>query len=618
MKFTSVSVVAAALALSASQAFATVNMTAFDRRTMTTNPNDLDGQSYDYVIVGGGTAGLVLAGRLSAQSGNTVAVIEAGASGYDDNDKFTVPDADLYNSAVNTQYDWQWKTTRQSNLNNRRVSWPRGKVLGGSSAVNGLYYVRHSRIEQDAWASLNGNDGRWGWDNMLAHMQKSEHFRTPVSSVANQAHIQYDASSHGTNGPIGTTWPAVMYDPIGAFMEAANQVASPYRKDTYGGVNHGTYMALSTIDKTNWQRSFSRTGYLDPVSNRQNLHVLTGYQVTQVHFDRSNRNNVQATGVSYAKSDGKKWHTVHANKEVILCGGAINDPAILQLSGIGDSSLLKGLGIDVVVDLPGVGQNLQDHLSGGMSFSPKKQSDRGPTSVSGDPRRDSYVNSAVSYVTLKNLYGNTDDILGRIQRRAKNITKGKNLPSSVKQGQDKVYDIIANKIYPSSVSPIEILGNVMFGSISIQAAIQHPLSRGAVTINSKNPFDRPSIDAGYLSESLDLEILREGFKLARKISQTSPMKDHIASENSPGSSVQSDSDWNNWIRGATGTEYHPSSTCAMLPRADGGVVDTNLKVYGTSNLRVIDASVVPFSLSCHLMSVAYGIAEIGADIIMGH
>ncbi|WFD23850.1 hypothetical protein MEQU1_002544 [Malassezia equina] len=610
-------VVSAAVVLSATESLAFANVTSFSKRTMTTNGWDLDGKSYDYIIVGGGTAGLVLANRLSANDGTTVAVIEAGDSGYDDNDKFVIPDGMLYDSAVNTKYDWQFHTSSQKHMNNRRASWPRGKVLGGSSAINGLYYVRPSETEVNAWSKLAGGSGRWSWNSFLSGMKKSEHFRGPVKSVESQLQLQYDSGSHGHNGPIGTTWPAVTYDPIQKFVQTAESVLGPINKDPYNGDNHGTYVALSSIDKTNWQRSFSRNGYLDPVSKRSNLHVLTGHTVTGVIFDRSGK-KAQATGVHYAASSNEAVHTLHANKEVIISGGAINSPQILQLSGIGDKNHLNSLGIDVVVDLPGVGENLQDHVSASMSFKPKNKKDAGPTSVTGDTKTDSYVNSAVSYTSLGKLFQNKDSILRKIQARAKEIADSHNVSPSVQKGQRKAYEAIANTIFRSNVSPLEILGNVMFGSISIQAALQHPLSRGSIKITSKNGFDSPKINPNYFAENLDLTILREGFKLVRKLSQQSPMKDAIDYETVPGDKVQSDEDWENWIRSSAGTEYHPSSTCAMLPRQDGGVVDENLKVYGTSNLRVVDASVTPIAMSCHLESVVYGLAEIAADIILGN
>ncbi|WFD31636.1 hypothetical protein MSPP1_002675 [Malassezia sp. CBS 17886] len=586
------------------------------KRQVVGNGWDLDGKSYDYVIIGGGTAGLALANRLSADDSNTVAVIEAGNSGYDDNEKFTVPAANLYDSSVGTQYDWQWRTTRQSNMNNRRASWPRGKVLGGSSAINGLYYVRHSKLEQSIWADLNDNDGRWSWDSMLGAMEKSEHFDGPTKKVRNGEHIQYNADSHGTNGPIHTTWPAVTYAPVGAFLESAASVGASASSNGYGGKVSGTFSALSSINKDDWTRSFSRTGYLDPVSGRSNLHVLTGHTVTKINFDNSNSGNARATSVNYAASRGEDWHEIHAKKEVILSAGTINDPQILQLSGIGSRSLLESHGIDVVVNLPGVGQNLQDHLSAGMSFAPKNGDDVGPQDLTGSKRTDSFVNHAVSYVHLNNLFKNPGSIISRIQSSVNGIVSGNNVPNTVKNGQHATYGAIAERIFPSTVSPLEILGNVMFGSINIQAALQHPLSRGSIKINSGDAFDSPSIDPGYLTQDIDLTILREGFKLIREMSRHPPLSNYISHESSPGNKVQSNSEWEDWIRSQAGTEYHPSCTCSMLPRNQGGVVGADLKVHGTSNLRVVDASVPPISFSAHLQSITYGIAEIAADIIL--
>ncbi|WFC99585.1 hypothetical protein MYAM1_002330 [Malassezia yamatoensis] len=585
----------------------------YAKREVTNNGWHLDNKTYDYVIIGGGTAGLALAGRLSEDDATSVAVIEAGSSGYEDPTKFLTPDADLYDSSVGTKYDWQYKTTKQNYMNGRRAVWPRGKVLGGSSAINGQYYVRNSQTEQNIWNSLAG--GNWGWSSFLSAMKKSESFSAPLKSIAKSEHIKYDASSHGSNGPIHTTWPAVTYKPIGAFIRAAQSAGTEFNNDPYNGQNWGTYVSAATIKKSDWTRSYSRTGYLDPVTSRSNLHVLTGHVATKIVFDQSNSHKAKATGVEYATSSDGTRHTVYVNKEVIVSGGAINTPQILQLSGIGSKSLLSSVGIDTVVNLPGVGENLQDHLSAGMSFKPKKGSYVPQSVITGDAKTDSYVNTAVSYVSLNSLFKDPDSMIQRIRNGIDTIVNNADVPSEVKAGQRKTYDAIANKIFGSDVAPVEILGNVMFGSINIQAALQHPLSRGSVKIHSKDPFTKPHVDPGYLSQDLDLTMLRQGFKHIRKIAEESPLKELIESEQNPGSDVQSNEQWEDWIRENGGTEYHPSGTSSMLPRNEGGVVNNQLKVYGTSNVRVVDASVPPISFSCHLMSVTYGIAEMAAEMI---
>ncbi|PWY99221.1 alcohol oxidase [Testicularia cyperi] len=590
------------------------------RRSLTTNGNDLSGQTYDYVVVGGGLAGLVVASRLTENSNVTVAVIEAGAAGYEDNEKFVVPAANLYNSAVGTEYDWQWQTTNQPGLANRRATWPRGKVLGGSSAINGLYYVRHSQIEQDAWSSLIGQNASstWGWDSMLAAMKKSEDYTPPNQRVSSSLTTSSNTASHGNDGPLHVSYPAVTYPAVGAFLQAAAQEGTAISTDPDAGQSWGAFLATSNINPSNWTRSFSRTAYLDPFTYRSNLNVLTGHQVTKIVFDGSKdaNGNVRATGVQYAAASGQQTHTVNARREVILSAGAINDPQILQLSGVADRGLLSSLDIQTVVDLPGVGYHLQDHLSTGVVWAPAQGVNMPPASVTGNAETDSYVNSAIAYVSGATIFGNEwNTIVSDMRSNLSAAVDAYNAPASVKEGYRQTYTSQIDKIFPTDIGPIELLFALSFGGIQVQAALQHPLSRGSIKITSQNPFAAPAIDPAYLSNEVDMSILREGFKLARRVGQQSPLSNYIGNEQAPGSGVQSDSQWENWIRGTVGTEYHPSSTCSMLPRDQGGVVDADLLVYGTNNLRVIDASVPPISFAAHLMSITYGLAEIGAELI---
>ncbi|WFD33246.1 hypothetical protein MCUN1_000059 [Malassezia cuniculi] len=593
------------------------------RRSVTTKASDLNGKSFDYVVVGGGLAGLIVASRISEDSSLRVAVIEAGESGYEENAQLSSPAGNLYNSPLNSKFDWNWTTTSQSGLLDgsgnpgRQAPWPRGKVLGGSSAVNGLYYVRHSKTEQDAWASLIGAPDIWSWDKMFAAMKKSETFTPPEKNVTDQVNVQYNAKSHGTDGPLHVSWPAVSYPPVGAFIDAASQIAAPFNKDPDSGSSWGTFLATLTINPTNWTRSYSRSAYLDPYSYRSNLVVLTNYTVTKVNFDTSDASNVVAKSVEFANRDGGKTYTVNVDREVILSGGTINDPQILQLSGIGDKALLDKFNIPVVVDLPGVGQHLQDHLSAGVEWKVKNASEIAPAAVTGDALVDSYTNSAVSYVNTSTLFsGNYSTVIDDVKNNLTNVLNNMDIPDAVKQGYNMTYSTQINEIFQSKVGPLEILFAMTFGNIQVQAALQHPMSRGSIEINSTNPFDPPLIDPAYFRQNIDLEVLREGFKLARRVGQQAPLSDHVAEEVKPGSAVQTDEDWEKWIRQNIGTEFHPSCTCSMLPQEAGGVVDKNLLVYGTKNLRVIDASVPPLSVSAHLMSIVYGLAEIGAEIVL--
>lgn len=589
------------------------------KRDVTTNGEDLNGQTYDYIVVGGGLAGLTVANRLSADSSVTVAVIEAGSDIYGaDQNRFLTPSAVLYESFLNTEYDWQWVTTAQEGLGGRTTPWPRGKVLGGSSSVNSMYMVRASQLEFDSWGSLISAPDQWGWDSMYAAMKKSEDFQTPNSNAQSMVpSLKYNAASHGTGGNIKTGWPAVEYAMVQPFFDAVSSLGTPVNADPDSGDSWGAFLATSAINNDDWQRCSSRNGYLDAIdTERSNIHVLTGHQVTKVLFDTTG--SVTATGVQYASNSSATVHTVNAAREVIISGGTINSPVILQHSGIGETSKLSALGINTVVDLPGVGHNVQDHLSAALIY-PLTDSSAGPPSeVTGNAETDSFVQSAVAYINMSTLVGSeTESLLATLRSNVTAAVNAYVAPDTVKQGYKTTYLSQVNKIYDSAVGLVEILFADIYGSINIQVALQQPLSRGSILINSADPFAAPSIDPGYLSQEIDLHLLREGHKLARRIGTA--MSGTLGSETTPGSAVTDDAGWESFIRQNAGTEYHPSSSCSMLPRDQGGVVDENLLVYGTSNLRVIDASIAPTALSAHLMTATYAIAEIGAEkIIAAH
>lgn len=587
-------------------------------RDLTDDGSTHDGQTYDYIIVGGGLAGLTVANRISESPDVSVLVIEAGGDIYgQDQAKFLTPAANLYNTAVGTQYDWGWNTTAQRGLNGRSASWPRGKVLGGSSSINGLYMVRASEIEHNAWGDLNDARDTWGWDSMLAAMKKSEHFHEPTDAVRETVpSLQYSTSSHGTDGPIHVGWPAVSYPAVEAFLQASENTGTPISNDPDSGKSWGSFLATSCIDPSNWQRSSSRTGYLNDVDrSRANLHVLTGNQVTQVLTNNTD-GMVVATGVEYATRSGAQRRTVNAAREVILSGGAINSPQLLQLSGIGDAQQLGNVGIDSVIDLPGVGHNVQDHLASSVAFSQAGNAQMPSASVTGNARTDSFVNSAISYVNVSTLFGDyANTLLDELRANLTQVVNTAPVRDEVKQAYNLTYSAQVNDVFASPIGPIEILFALTFGQVQVQVALQHPLSRGSILITDKDPFTSPAIDAGYLSQNIDLMMLREGVKLARKIGTNSAMSSAAGDEIDPGTGTQSDDQWDEHIRNKAGTEYHPSSGCSMLPRQSGGVVDPNLLVYGTSNLRVIDSSVPPLAVSAHLMTITYGLAEIGADIV---
>ncbi|KAK4705020.1 hypothetical protein P7C70_g1189, partial [Phenoliferia sp. Uapishka_3] len=582
------------------------------RSNTVTTASSLSGQTFDYVIVGGGTAGLVLAARLSENSSATVAVVEAGGDGSDVLTKILAP-AEAYFSGIATKTspeDWHFDTTVQSELNDREIYWPRGKLLGGSSAVNGVYMCRSSKIEHDSWASLYpGANTSWSWDAIYPYMKstakprkadlfsaadmlfssESETWTAPLEANAELAGMVTNVSLHGTTGPIISNWIPTL------------ETLGVETRDPAGGETWGAYIAMSAIDPRTWSRSYSKTGYLDPASTRNNLVVLTGYYVTKVLFD-----NTTATGVSFQAAANGTAYTVNARQEVILAGGVIGSPHLLQVSGVGDSDLLTSLGIDVVVDLPGVGMHLTDHLSAEISFNTTNVTITGDgvettPSIAAAQLALWEAGNVTSLYNSPTLFGETAaaTLISELNANKTAIVNAYSNNTFVRAGYNATYSAEVRDIYPSPMGQAEILmvNTGGYGSystdekiIGIQAAIQHPLSRGSVKATTTSIFDSPVIDPGYFTHPGDIQVLREAFKFARSISQTAPMSSILTNELNPGLSVSTDAQWETWIRDSVSTEYHPAGTCSMLPLELGGVVDINLRVHGTSNLRVIDSS----------------------------
>ncbi|KAJ5256849.1 hypothetical protein N7478_012953 [Penicillium angulare] len=584
--------------------------------------------SYDFVIIGGGQAGLTVGGRLAEDTNHTVLVLEAGENGDAYRERIDTPAYSYFDSLWTTPLNWKYYTVPQPNANDREIYWPRGKTLGGSSAINGLYMTRPGEIEINAWKDLLGDmDGadNWSWDSFYAAMKKSENFTGSSDAIAEEADIHWNTSNHGLEGPTQASYPGYTFPQVGYWSQSLESIGIEISENMYGGENWGAEVSTSCINPSNWTRSYSRTGYLDPLPDNGNYDVLANAYVTRIVFDNSSSaDNLTATSVEYTIDNGTTISSVNITKEVILSAGSVGSPAVLLYSGVGPKDVLADAGIDLVSELPGVGQHLQDHFSATVTWDTEVDT---AGSIYYDDGADkdnelflSYIDSAVAYVNSTAFYGGNvsameSSFLALIDQYAPNTT----YDSGVIAGYKAICNITAKSIFNSPTGIIELLlmNSDSNGDIGITAALQHPYSHGRIYINSSNPLDYPVIDPNYLYNPADDEVLLQGIKMARSVGEAAPLSNNLTSETAPGSSIQSDDDLLSWIRGAASTEFHPSSSCAMLPKDLGGVVDANLLVYGLANVRVVDASVPPIALSTHLMASTYGIAEQAANIIRG-
>nr|QFZ88923.1 glucose oxidase [Basidioascus sp.] len=613
------------------------------RQAVTNDTSQVAGKTFDFVVVGGGVGGLAIAARLSENSNFTVAVIEAGGDGSDVHDQIYIPGYSYLNGLTVSSYDWNYETVQQQEIDSTSKiftnRWPRGKGLGGSGAINGLFWCRASQAEYNSWDTLNpGSSIHWGWDEMQKYMKRSETLTPPPQNDSDYFHISYDINDHGTDGPIQAGWPWYFYDAVKDWIPAWEELGLPIPTDGASGNNRGAVITPSTLNTVNMSRSDPKAGYIDPMPPRDNLVVLTNHQVTKILWktDRDG-NNVVADGVEFGP-DNENLSQVKVNKEVILSGGTVNTPQTLQLSGIGPQALLEGLGIQVQVALPGVGHNLQDHAATAVYLTTNDQHTwaelQDKTLAAAELQKWktemgrskwSFINQAIGYPALEDIMTDTatrtswiNGVQSSFDKYASTVKNMYNEDDTVITGMQAQWNETMNYLN-GEVGQLEILFTMYgggVGQIGIQVALQHPFSRGTILINSTNPFDPPQIDPGYLTHSADMDILRAGVRFAIALSKTKSLGSYISGQTS--FTEDTDDAINTGIRQDAHTEYHPMGTAAMLPLENGGVVNTSLIVYGTSNVRVVDASVMPLEISAHLMASTYGIAEKAADIIKTH
>jgi choline dehydrogenase len=536
--------------------------------------------SFDYVIVGAGSAGSVLANRLSEDPNVTICILEAGPSDW--HPFIHIPAGFMY-TLVNPRVNWLYSSEPSEWTGGRRIAAPRGKTLGGSSSINGHIYNRGQRMDFDGWAQ-RGNHG-WGYADVLPYFRRSEQRIADVPDAV-------DETFRGHEGKLPITdldW----RDPLcEAFIEGAVQMGIPRNRDYNGTMQAGVSYVQRII--RNGRRVSAARGYLHPAMKRPNLTVCTHAQATKIILEGK-----RATGVRYRKGgrNGRQIE-VRANKEVILCGGTVNSPQLLQLSGIGPAPLLQSLGVAVKHELPGVGENLRDHyaprfvarVKNAMSINERSKGLR----LAGEVLK--YVTQRKGLLTLNPtliyVFWKSDE---RVENYDLQLTF---TPASYKEGVQSTLDD--------------------FPGMTIASWQQRPDSTGYVRARSADPFEAPVIQPNYLAAESDRRVLLAGMKLARRLLGSQALSKYYDREEFPGAEKQSDDDLLTAAKQRGTTTFHLMGSCRMAPDNDStAVVDDQLRVRGLEGLRVVDASIMPTMPSANLNASVLMIAEKASDMIRG-
>ncbi|KAJ0161869.1 Pyranose dehydrogenase 3 [Colletotrichum tanaceti] len=578
--------------------------------------------SYDYVVVGAGASGLTVANRLSEDPDVTVLVIEAGV--LDEGEDF-VKIPGLAGGAVGTKYDWNTTYVANDAVGGRVVPIPQGKIVGGSTKLNRMVFDRGSISDYNRWESL-GAQG-WNWDALFPYFKKNEKFTPPTPEIVAEWGVEVDPAAHGNEGLMQVTYSPFFWPTTRSMVDAVKELGIPIAKDQANGSPIGGYFCPHNQDPKTSTRSSAREAYYDGFTQRPNLHLLAGHQVTKV-VTTGTGDAVKATGVEFAVSKEAEIQTANAGREVILAAGTLHTPQILQVSGIGDPALHASINVPTVVELPAVGQNLQDHvflavvnaINTTLSSSSSLQNNA-TFAAEARAQYDSQQNGPLSsptgdflaFVPLSTYSkaGATLSSEAAAQDGAAFLPAG--TPAEVVKGYQAQHKVLSERLLADDSALLEVIfdGGVMV------LGLQHPYSRGSLKATSASTFDAPLADAGLLRNPLDVSFMVEGVRFARALAATAAVGALRPFEVVPGANVTADAAIADFVRQQAGTLFHPVGTCKLGPREEGGVVDAELRVYGVAGLRVVDASVMPLLPAAHTMTTVYAVAEKFADTIRG-
>ncbi|MGY5809109.1 GMC family oxidoreductase [Rhizobium sp. LEGMi198b] len=527
--------------------------------------------NYDFIIVGAGSAGCVLANRLSADPTIKVLLLEAGPR--DRNPLIRIPIGVDY--TVGSKIDWQMLSEPEVGLDGRRIKLPRGKVLGGSSSINGMIFVRGHAGDFDDWEK--GGASGWSYNSVLPYFKRLETWHGPTSQA------------RGSLGPIAVAYGKYRTPLLEAFLEAGQQMGYSLVDDYNTGNHEGFNWVQYNIDPKRAVRVSAAHGYLLPIRDRRNLTIVTGAHVVGLTV-----NQKRCTGLRYMV--GGKEHRVSAG-ETILSAGSYMSPQLLMLSGIGPSDQLKTAGIDVVHDLPGVGQNLQDHIGALAQFESKKP---------------------LTYYSLKHPVRGAKALAEYLFQKSGPIAV---FPMAVqaflKSNPSEDRPNLQIQFYPVSRDLKNPAGKIgTFSAYSLQYGLMRPKSRGVLSLRSADPFAPPKIEHNFLTHPDDIQAMTDALRLVREINAQAAFKDFSGAEMDPGLNVQSDQDIQAYNRRIMASELHPAGTCKMGVD-DLAVVDPQLRVRGIDGLRVADVSVMPVLTSGNTNAPAMMIGERASSLVLG-